>query len=200
MKPTCIPLVPLIIEKIYKKKVQTLLEKNFLTKAAAKTPFLKKKIYKKAGNAILDFFGGHVRMIAIGGAPLGSEVENFLRISEFPYVMGYGLTETAPLLTGERVNETRKGSSGYPIKDVEIKILDPDPQTGIGEIYARGPNVMSGYYKNEGITREVLSKDGWFKTGDKGYMDKDNYLYIRGRSKNMFLGPNGENIYPEVIE
>ncbi|MEN8223262.1 MAG: AMP-binding protein [Acidobacteriota bacterium] len=200
VKPTCIPLVPLIIEKIYKKRVQSLLEKNFLTKAVAKTPFLKKKLYKKAGKAILDFFGGEVRMIAIGGAPLGSEVENFLRIAEFPYVMGYGLTETAPLLTGERVSETRKGSSGYPIKDVEIKIIDPDPKTGIGEIYAKGPNVMSGYFKNESITKEVLSDDGWFKTGDKGYMDKDNYLYIRGRSKNMFLGPNGENIYPEVIE
>ncbi len=200
VKPTCIPLVPLLIEKIYKKRVQTLLEKNVLTKTVSKTPFLKKMIYKKAGKAILDFFGGNVRMIAIGGAPLGSEVENFLRVSGFPYVMGYGLTETAPLLTGERVSETRKGSSGYPIKDVEIKIVDPDPKTGIGEIYAKGPNVMRGYYKNESITREVLSDDGWFKTGDKGYLDKDNYLYIRGRSKNMFLGPNGENIYPEVIE
>ena len=200
VKPTCIPLVPLIIEKIYKKRVQTLLEKNFLTKAVAKTPFLKKKLYKKAGKAILEFFGGEVRMIAIGGAPLGSEVENFLRIAEFPYVMGYGLTETSPLLTGEKVSETRKGSSGYPIRDVEIKIVDPDQQTGIGEIYARGPNVMKGYFKNESITKEVLTEDGWFKTGDKGYLDKDNYLYIRGRSKNMFLGPNGENIYPEVIE
>ncbi len=114
--------------------------------------------------------------------------------------MGYGLTETAPLLTGEKVSETRKGSSGYPIKNVEIKIVDPNQKTGIGEIYARGPNVMKGYFKNENITKEVLSDDGWFKTGDKGYLDKDNYLYIRGRSKNMFLGPNGENIYPEVIE
>ena len=200
VKPTCIPMVPLLIEKIFKKRVQTLLEKNMLTKTISKTPFLKKMIYKKAGKAILEFFGGNVRMIAIGGAPLGSEVENFLRISGFPYVMGYGLTETAPLLTGERINETRKGSSGYPIKDVEIKILDPDPKTGIGEIYAKGPNVMKGYYKNESITKEVFSDDGWFKTGDKGYLDKDNYLYIRGRSKNMFLGPNGENIYPEVIE
>ncbi len=200
VRPTCIPLVPLIIEKIYKKRVQTLLEKNFLTKAVARTPFLKKKIYKKAGKAILDFFGGELRMIAIGGAPLGSEVENFLRIAKFPYVMGYGLTETAPLLTGERVSETRKGSSGYPIKDVEIKIVDPDEKTGIGEIYGRGPNVMKGYFKNDNITKEVLTDDGWFKTGDKGYLDKDNYLYIKGRSKNMFLGPNGENIYPEVIE
>jgi len=199
-KPTLIPMVPLLIEKIFKKRVLTLLEKNALTKAVSKTPFLKKMIYKKAGKAIMEFFGGEVKAIAIGGAPLGSEVENFLRISGFPYVMGYGLTETAPLLTGEEIIETRKGSSGYPIRDVEIKILDADPKTGIGEIYARGPNVMKGYYKNEKITKEVLSEDGWFKTGDKGYMDNDNYLYIRGRSKNMFLGPNGENIYPEVIE
>jgi len=200
VKPTCIPLVPMIIEKIYKKRVQTLLEKNTVTKAISKTPFLKKMIYKKAGKAILEFFGGKLRTIAIGGAPLSSEVENFLRISKFPYVMGYGLTETSPLLTGERISETRKGSSGYPILGVEIKIVDPNQQSGIGEIYARGPNIMKGYYKNENITKEVLSDDGWFKTGDKGYLDKDNYLYIRGRSKNMFLGPNGENIYPEVIE
>ena len=199
-KPTLIPMVPLLIEKIFKKRVLTLLEKNVLTKTVAKTPFLKKMIYKKAGKAIMEFFGGEVKGIAIGGAPLGSEVENFLRISGFPYVMGYGLTETAPLLTGEQVDETRKGSSGYPIRGVEIKIVDADPKTGIGEIYGRGPNVMKGYYKNEKITKEVLSDDGWFKTGDKGYMDKDKYLYIRGRSKNMFLGPNGENIYPEVIE
>lgn len=200
VKPTCIPMVPLLIEKIFKKRVKTFLEKNKMTKIISKTPFLKKLIYKKAGKAILEFFGGNVRTIAIGGAPLGSEVEDFLRISGFPYVMGYGLTETSPLLTGEKIKETRKGSSGYPIKDVEIKIVDKDPKTGIGEIYARGPNLMRGYYKNENITKEVMTEDGWFKTGDKGYMDKDNFLYVKGRSKNMFLGPSGENIYPEVIE
>ncbi|MEN8154905.1 MAG: AMP-binding protein [Acidobacteriota bacterium] len=200
VKPTCIPMVPLLIEKIFKKRVKTLLEKNKMTKIISKTPFLKKLIYKKAGKAILDFFGGNVRTIAIGGAPLGSEVEDFLRISGFPYVMGYGLTETSPLLTGEKITETRKGSSGYPIKDVEVKIENKDPETGVGEIYAKGPNLMRGYYKNENITNEVMTDDGWFKTGDKGYMDKDNFLYIKGRSKNMFLGPSGENIYPEVIE
>lgn len=200
VKPTCIPMVPLLIEKIFKKRVKTLLEKNRMTKIISKTPFLKKLIYKKAGKAILEFFGGNVKTIAIGGAPLSSEVEDFLRISGFPYVMGYGLTETSPLLTGEKIKETRKGSSGYPIKDVEVKIVDKDPKTGIGEIYARGPNLMSGYFKNENITKEVMTKDGWFKTGDKGYLDKDNFLYVKGRSKNMFLGPSGENIYPEVIE
>jgi long-chain acyl-CoA synthetase len=200
VKPTAIPLVPLIIEKIYKKKVKTLLEKNFIIKGITKTPFVKKLIYKKAAKAILEFFGGNIKLLAFGGAPLNSEVEDFLLKGGFPYVIGYGLTETAPLLTGESLSEVRRGSCGYPIKDVEIKIIDPDPKTGIGEIFAKGPNVMKGYYKNKNLTDEVLSADGWFKTGDRGYLDKDNYLYIKGRSKSMFLGANGENIFPETIE
>ncbi len=200
VKPTAIPMVPLFIEKIFKKRVKALLEKNKMTKIISKTPFLKKIIYKKAGKAVLSFFGGNLKTIAIGGAPLASEVEEFMRVSSFPYVMGYGLTETSPLLTGEKIEETRKGSSGYPIKDVEVKIVNADPQTGIGEIYARGLNLMKGYYKNDNITKEVITDDGWFITGDKGYMDSDNFLYVKGRSKNMFLGPSGENIYPEVIE
>ncbi len=198
--PTIMAWVPLIMEKIYKKKVKALIEKNFLFKGLTRVPGLRKTFYKKAVKSLIEFLGGKIKVIAFGGAPLSPEVEKFLKTGGFPYVVGYGLTETAPLLTGEKPNETRIGSCGYPIEHVQIKIVDPDPKTGIGEIYAKGPNIMKGYYKNKKLTEEVLSKDGWFKTGDRGYMDKDSFLYIRGRSKNMFLGPNGENIYPEVIE
>lgn len=131
---------------------------------------------------------------------MNSDVETFMKKGGFPYVSGYGLTETAPLLTGELVKETRLGSCGYAIPEVSLKIVDPDPRTGVGEIWAKGPNVMKGYYKNKSITDEVLTPDGWFKTGDLGLMDGDGFLFIKGRSKNMFLGSSGENIYPEVIE
>ncbi len=200
VKPTIMAWVPLLMEKIYKKKVKALMEKNFLFKSLTKVPGLKKAFYKNAVKSLLEFLGGEIRLIAFGGAPLAEDIERFLKIGGFPYVVGYGLTETSPLLTGEKPSETRIGSCGYPIEHVEIKIVDPDPKTGVGEIYAKGPNIMKGYYKNKKLTEEVLDKEGWFKTGDRGYMDKDNFLYIKGRSKNMFLGPNGENIYPEVIE
>ncbi len=200
VKPTVMTWVPLIMEKIYKKKVKSLMEKNFLTKSLLKLPTVKKTFYKKAVKQIVNFLGGEIKVVAFGGAPLSEELEKFMKKGKFPYVIGYGLTETAPLLTGEKVNETKIGSCGYPIEGVEIEIREKDEKTGIGEIYARGPNVMKGYFKNKKLTDEVLSPDGWFKTGDRGYMDKDGYLYIKGRSKNMFLGPNGENIYPEVIE
>ncbi len=200
VKPTIMTWVPLIMEKIYKKKVKSLLEKNVLTKTLSKVPGLKRAFYKKASKSLIDFLGGELRFIAFGGAPLSRELEKFMKTGGFPYVIGYGLTETSPLLTGERPEETRIGSCGYPIDGVEIKIVDPDPKTGIGEIFAKGPNIMKGYYKNKKLTEEVLFPDGWFKTGDRGYFDKDGFLYIKGRSKNMFLGPNGENIYPEAIE
>ncbi|MCK4766433.1 MAG: AMP-binding protein [Candidatus Aminicenantes bacterium] len=199
-KPTVIVSVPLIIEKIYKKKVKNLFENSLLIRNLIRASFIKKILYKKAVKSILDFFGGHIRVMAFGGAPLNSEVEDFMIMGGFPYVPGYGLTETAPLLTGEPIGEARKGSCGYPLFNVEIKIVDPDPETGVGEIYAKGPNVMKGYFKNKKLTEEVLSADGWFKTGDRGYLGEEDYLYIQGRSKSMFLGSNGENIFPEVIE
>ncbi|MCK5056254.1 MAG: AMP-binding protein, partial [Candidatus Aminicenantes bacterium] len=200
VKPTCIVSVPLIIEKIYKKKVKNLFEKNSLIRGLTRIPFIQKILYKKAVKGILDFLGGHIRVMAFGGAPLNSEVEDFMIIGGFPYVPGYGLTETSPLLTGEPIGMAKKGSCGYPLCNVEIKIVDPDPETGVGEIYAKGPNVMKGYFKNKKLTDEVLSTDGWFKTGDRGFLGEDSYLFIKGRSKSMFLGSNGENVFPEVIE
>jgi len=200
VKPTCIVSVPLIMEKIYKKKVKTLLEKNLISKGLTSIGPIKKAIFKKAVRGILEFFGGNLRVMAFGGAPLNGEVEEFMIQGKFPYVPGYGLTESSPLLTGEPLGKAKKGSCGYNLFNVELKIVDPDPETGVGDIYARGPNIMKGYFKNSKLSEEVLTDDGWLKTGDRGYLDKDNYLFIRGRSKSMFLGANGENIYPEIIE
>ncbi len=200
VKPTIMAWVPLLMEKIYKKRVQTLFEKNIITKTLVKTPLIRKTLYKKAVKKIIDFLGGELKVIAFGGAALNHDVDTFMKIGGFPYVIGYGMTEASPLITGEKPEETKVGSCGYPIPNVEVKIVNPDPRTGIGDIWARGPNIMKGYYKNEKITKETLTEDGWLKTGDRGYMDKDNFLYIKGRSKNMFLASNGENIYPENIE
>ena len=201
-KPTGICAVPLIMEKIYKKKVLPGLKKNLLVKMLTKIPGFKKKIYKKINKKLISFFGGHLRIMAIGGAPFNVEAEKFYRAAGFPYIIGYGLTETAPLLAGGPWGDKsiKVSSSGKTAPGCEIKIVDPDKKTGIGEIYGRGPNVMKGYFKNPELTDEVLNKDGWFKTGDLGYFDKQNNLHITGRSKNMILMPNGENIYPEAIE
>ena len=201
-KPTGICAVPLIMEKIYKKKVLPVLKKNLLIKTITKIPGLKSKIYKKINKKLIDFFGGHLRIMAIGGAAFNREAEKFYNAAGFPYIIGYGLTETAPLLAGGPWGDKniKVSSTGKPAPGCEIKIVDPDKKTGIGEIFARGPNVMKGYYKNPDLTAEVLDKNGWFKTGDLGYFDKHNNLYIKGRSKNMIVMSNGENIYPEAIE
>jgi long-chain acyl-CoA synthetase len=201
-KPQVIPAVPLIMEKIYKKKVLAAFEKKFVLKLISKVPGLKMKIYKKIANKLVDFFGGELKTMAIGGAAINRQAEIFLKKSGFPYLIGYGLTESAPLLAGGPWGDPTiaVGSTGKPIPGVEIKIVDPDPRTGIGEIYARGDNVMKGYYKNPQATRETVDEDGWLHTGDLGYFDKSNNLFIRGRSKNMILMSNGENIYPEAIE
>ena len=201
-KPQVIAAVPLIMEKIYKKKVLAAFEKKFVLKLVAKVPGLKMKIYRKIAAKLVEFFGGELKTMAIGGAAINREAEMFLKKSGFPYLIGYGLTETAPLLAGGPWGDPTiaVGSTGKPIPGVEIKIINSDPRTGIGEIVARGPNVMKGYYKNPEATRRVLDEDGWFRTGDLGNFDKSNNLFIRGRSKNMILMSNGENIYPETIE
>ena len=199
-KPTVMAAVPFIMEKIYKKHVLPVLRRNLMIKLLSSTPFVRRALYRKIGKKLVESFGGELRTLAFGGAPLNRELEIFLKEANFPYAVGYGLTETSPVLTGMKDEELRIGSCGRPLKDVEIKIVNPDPETGVGEIWVRGPNVMKGYYKNKELTREVLEEDGWLKTGDLGYLDKDNYLYIRGRSKSVILGPSGENIYPEAIE
>jgi len=200
VKPTMMLSVPLIIEKIYKNKILSTINSNKITKTLYNISFFRKIINKKAGKKLYETFGGRLRFFAIGGAPLSSFVEKFLYEANFPYVIGYGLTETAPLLTATKENEpTKLYSAGTPFVGVQLKIKNKNTK-GEGEICAKSPSVMVGYYKDEEKTKEVFDEDGWFLTGDLGYIDEDGYLFISGRSKNMILGPSGENIYPEQIE
>jgi long-chain acyl-CoA synthetase len=200
VKPTVMFSVPLIIEKIYQGKVLPSINAKLTTKFLYKLPFFRKRLNAIAGKKLMQTFGGELTFFGIGGAKLNSNVERFLREAKFPYAIGYGLTETAPLLAGIRPSKTKYQSTGPALMGMKLKIHNPDPVTQIGEVWAKGDNVMLGYYKEPEKTKEVLTKDGWFKTGDLAKMDKDNYLYIEGRLKNMIVGASGENIYPEEIE
>jgi long-chain acyl-CoA synthetase len=200
VRPTIVFAVPLIIEKIYKKGVLPKLKSRFLLRSAVKLPVLRKVVYRKAVATLLTTFGGRIRFMGFGGAPLSREVERFLRLGGFPYSIGYGMTECAPLITGSRVDGTRLGSCGTPVASLELRIADGDSKTGVGEVQVRGPMVTRGYYQNEDATARAFTSDGWLRTGDLGMQDKDGYLYLKGRSKNVILGPSGENIYPEEIE
>jgi len=200
VKPTIILSVPLIIEKIYKNKVLPKFTGSFIMKTLYGIPFFRKKLNAVAGKKLIETFGGRLRFFGIGGAPLSPFVEKFLIEANFPYIVGYGLTETAPLLAGSVLGGTIKATStGIPAAGVQLAIKDKNPETGIGEIIAQSPSVMLGYYKDEQQTAEVM-EDGWFLTGDLGYIDEDGFLFISGRSKNVIIGPAGENIYPEQIE
>lgn len=196
VRPTIMLTVPIIIEKTYRASVKPSLEKIGLYK---KAPF-RNLLIKVAGGKLKKKFGGCLRFFGIGGAALATDVEEFLRIAKFPYAIGYGLTETAPLLAGCNASTTVFRSTGPAMKGVDLRIFDPNPTTGEGEIQARGPNIMQGYYKDPEKTAEVFTEDGWFRTGDLGFFDKKGNLYIRGRSKAMILSSTGENIYPEEIE
>ena len=200
IRPTLMLTVPLIIEKIYRNKVLPNFQKNMLTRFMYSIPFLHKKFNGIAGKKLMETFGGELKFYGIGGAKLDKTVEKFLRDAKFPYAIGYGLTETSPLLAGVNAQHTKLQSTGPPLKGVTLKIHNPQKMTGEGDIWAKGPNVMVGYYKEPELTKEVMTEDGWFKTGDLGILDKTNYLYIRGRSKNVIIGPGGENIFPEDIE
>ena len=200
VKPTMMLSVPLIIEKIYKNKVLPKFTGSALMRFLYGIPFVRQKLNKIAGKKLIETFGGRLRFFGIGGAPLARYVEEFLKEAEFPYIIGYGLTETSPLIAGTRIGEpVRIGSTGLPVVGVELKINDPREDNGEGEIYVKSPSIMLGYYKDEEQTKDVMDGE-WFKTGDLGYIDEDGYLFISGRSKNMILGPSGENIYPEQIE
>jgi len=200
VKPTMMLSVPLIIEKIYKNKILPNFTNSLLMRLIYKVPFARKKLNKIAGKKLIETFGGKLRFFGIGGAALSRYVEEFLKEAEFPYIIGYGLTETSPLIAGGRIgNAIKIGSTGQLMVGVEVKIKDKNPQTSEGEILVKSPSVMLGYYKDKEQTVEVM-EDDWFKTGDLGYIDDDGYLFISGRSKNMILGPGGENIYPEQIE
>lgn len=200
VKPTLMLTVPLIIEKIYRGKVLPAFTDKWITKSLYKVPVLRKKFNQLAGKKLMRTFGGELKFFGIGGAKLNKTVEKFLIEAKFPYAVGYGLTETAPLLAGMAPFKTKLQSTGPKLEGVTLKIHNPQKYTGEGEIWAKGPNVMKGYYKEPELTKEVLTEDGWFKTGDLGIIDNDNYLFIRGRSKNVIVGPSGENIFPEDIE
>jgi long-chain acyl-CoA synthetase len=200
VKPTMMLSVPLVIEKIYKTKILPQFQRTWYLRLLYKVPFFRKTFNQMAGKKLLNTFGGKIKFFGIGGAKLDKVVERFLSEAKFPYSIGYGLTETSPLLAGANPSLTRLHSTGPAMKGVSIKIHDPDPKTGEGEIWVKGPNIMKGYYKEPELTKEAFSEDGWFKTGDLGVFDKDNFLYIKGRLKNMIVGNNGENIYPEEIE
>lgn len=200
VRPTTMLTVPLIMEKIYFNKVLPTFEKNSLVSFLYhKTP-VRRLLNRIAGKNIYKTFGGRLRFFGIGGAKLNPTVERFLLDAGFPYAIGYGLTETSPLLAGTKVGSCRLGSTGPAMDGVTLMVHNPDPVTGEGEVWAKGDNVMQGYYREPALTAEVLTPDGWFRTGDLGHLDKDNYLSIRGRLKNMIVGSSGENIYPEEIE
>lgn len=198
VKPIVIIAVPLVIEKIIRKRVFPKLTPNI--KFMMKLPVVGGKIKKKLRDALYESFGGNLYEIIIGGAAFSFEVESFLREINFPVTVGYGATECAPIITYEDYKTARTGSCGRKVAHMEVKIDSPDPQNIDGEILARGYNVMLGYFKNEAATREALDADGWYHTGDLGTMDADGFVFIRGRSKNMLLTPNGQNVYPEEIE
>ena len=200
VKPTVMNVVPLIIEKIYKKRIKPKLAAKGLMGAVLKLGPAKRKVSRIAGKKLLEAFGGEVRCLCIGGAPISPEVEAFLADSGVPYAIGYGMTEASPLLAGVGQDRQRFRAIGPPIPGVELKIDDPDPETGEGEILAKGPNIMREYYKAPKDTRMTFTPDGWLRTGDLGKFDADGYLYIKGRLKNVIIGPSGENIYPEEIE
>ncbi len=200
VKPTMMLTVPLIIEKIYFNKILPTFRNSLILRQIYKLPLLRKMLNAAAGKKLLMTFGGELKFFGIGGAKLNKTVERFLIEAKFPYAIGYGLTETAPLLAGSDPQKSVFESTGPAIEGIELIINNPDPRTGEGEIWAKGPNVMKGYYRDPEMTKEVLTGDGWFKTGDLGSIDNNNNLFIKGRLKNMIVGASGENIYPEEIE
>ena len=199
VKPELVIAVPLIIEKIIKKNVLPKLETPTM-KFLLKVPILSDKIKEKVCEQIKGAFGGNFYEVVVGGAAFNQEIEQFMRSINFPYTVGYGMTECGPLIAYEDWKSFKKASCGKPVHRMEVKILSHDPQNIVGEIVCKGDNVMLGYYKNPEATAEAIDKDGWLHTGDLGIMDELGNVTIKGRSKNMILGPSGQNIYPEEIE
>jgi long-chain acyl-CoA synthetase len=200
VRPTTILAVPLVIEKIYRNRVLPALTKNAVMRVLYRIPFVRRRLHRIAGSKLKQTFGGRLRFFGVGGAKLDPIVDRFLDEARFPYAIGYGLTETAPLAAGSAPFGTKVGFVGPRLQGTQVELRDPDPRTGEGEIWVKGPNVMRGYYKDPELTAEVLTADGWFRTGDLGFFDAEGNLAIRGRLKNMIVGASGENIYPEEIE
>ena len=199
VKPYLLITVPLVMEKIYKSKVKPTLDKP-VVKFLCKVPLVNNIIYKKVKDGLVQAFGGNVQEFIMGGAALNPEVERLFKRIKFPYLVGYGMTEACPLLAYEHWTKYVAGSCGKCVDVAEVRIDSEDPQHVVGEIQARGENIMIGYYKNPEATANAFTEDGWLKTGDLGVIDAEGNIFIRGRSKNMILGPSGQNIYPEEIE
>ena len=199
VKPYVIIAVPLIIEKIYKNKLKPLLEKEGI-KFLMKLPVLNQLLLDKIKAELVTAFGGEFYEVIIGGAAFNKEVEAFFKKMNFPFTVGYGMTECAPIITYDDWKVEKLNSCGKAVVNMEVRITSPDPQNIPGEIQVKGSNVFLGYYKNEEATQEVFTEDGWFRTGDMGILDAEGSLFIKGRNKCMILGPSGQNIYPEEVE
>jgi long-chain acyl-CoA synthetase len=200
VRPQVVTGVPLIFEKIYHKKVVPEISSRQTLRWISKLNLGRKFLYRKVGKKILSSFGGRLISFVFGGASINNEVELFLREAKIPFAVGYGLSEASPLVSGDYYTNLKFGSIGRIPDGIEVRIDNQKKDTGVGEIMVKGSNVMRGYYKNSDETARVLSKDSWLRTGDLGYLDKEGYLFIKGRQKNVYVGPSGENIYPEIIE
>ncbi len=199
IKPNVVFLVPLIVEKIYKKQIQPLLAKPSM-RWVLSIPFLDQPILAQIRKKLIDAFGGEFSQIVVGGAPLNVEVEEFFAKIKFPYTVGYGMTECAPLISFSDHKYFIPKSAGKLLDKMEAKLLQEDSETGVGEICVRGENIMTGYFKNPEATAQIIDKDGWLHTGDLGTIDGEGNIFIRGRNKTMILSGSGQNIYPEEIE
>ena len=200
VRPTIMLIVPLIIEKIFRSQVLAKFNSNGFMRTIYKVGFIRRYLHRIAGKKLNKVFGGRLRFLGIGGSKLDTQAEQFLAEGKINYAIGYGLTETAPLIAGAAPWQVRLGSTGPAAPGVQLRLDNINPETNQGEVVALTPCIMKGYYKNPEATAEVFTEDGWFRTGDLGEFDKDGWLYIKGRLKNMIVGPSGENIYPEEIE
>lgn len=199
IRPAIIIAVPMVVEKIIRKNVFPKVQST-ATRMLLKMPVVSKKVKERINAIVMEAFGGNAYELVTGGAALNKEIEDFLVSINFPVTSGYGATECGPMVTYSDYKDFVPGSCGTPVLNMEVKIVSPDPANVPGEVITRGENVMLGYYKNEEATKEVLDKDGWYHTGDLGTMSADGHLFLRGRIKNMLLGSNGQNVYPEEIE
>jgi long-chain acyl-CoA synthetase len=199
IKPRLILSVPLVIEKIFKKQLLPVISKPVM-KVLLGIPGINNILHSKIRNKLVETFGGRFHEIVIGGAPFNADAERFFKKIGFRFTVGYGMTECGPLISYSSWDTTKLGASGKAVDTLEVTIDSPDPQNIVGEIILRGENVMTGYYKNEKATKEIIDDKGWMHTGDLGVIDKEGNIFIKGRSKSMILGPSGKNIYPEEIE
>jgi len=199
IKPRLILSVPLVVEKIYKKQLLPVISKPHM-KALLAIPVINKILFKKIREKLTETFGGRFKELVVGGAAFNADAEKFFKKIGFRFTVGYGMTECGPLISYASWDTTKLGASGRAVDTLEVTIDSPDPENIVGEIILRGENVMSGYYKNEKATHEIIDEKGWMHTGDLGIIDKEGNIFIKGRSKSMILGPSGENIYPEEIE